>query len=364
MSESDYFKAMEKLEKKRKRIQEEEPDSGNVGRTKRWVRQRFLGAGQFGTVFLASPAKPGSKLPPVMAVKSAMLSESADLVKESRLLKKFKNCPFILDTYGSDVTKDVEGEEWFNVFLEYAQRGTIEDWIQKLKNFGLHELHVRRYTQSLLKGLKYIHGKGFVHCDIKPANVLLVRDGPDDTGFGSYVAKIGDLGLAKRADKYNVMKRSDYINGTELYMSPEVSLHNIQEPPADIWALGCTVLQMLTGMEFWDVNTDLRDDWGVPIEIPIIPERLSNEAKDFLGKCFILDPLERYTAEMLLKHPFMCKSLRIWTVSSRELVTRSRVCQGPAAIPLMGARAVPSASFDLFYLSLGCFKVGVVLSLV
>ncbi|XP_004305802.1 PREDICTED: mitogen-activated protein kinase kinase kinase 2-like [Fragaria vesca subsp. vesca] len=326
---------MEILEKKRKRIYAEGPDFGNA---KRWVRQRFLGAGQFGTVFLACPAKPGSKMPPVMAVKSARLSESADLVKESRLLKKFKNCPFIIDTYGSDVTKDLEGEEeLFNVLLEFAQRGTLEDWIQKLKNLGLHEAHVRRYTQSLLKGLKYMHGKGFVHCDIKPANVLLVREGPDDTGFGSYVAKIGDLGLAKKADKYNLMKRSDYINGTELYMSPEVSLDNVQEPPADIWALGCTVLQTLTGMEYWDVSTNCKEGCGVRIDAPVIPERLSNEAKDFLGKCFILNPLERYTAEMLLKHPFVCNSLPIWTVSRDQLVPRRRVCQEPAAIPLVGA---------------------------
>ncbi|XP_050379842.1 mitogen-activated protein kinase kinase kinase 5-like [Argentina anserina] len=78
-------------------------------------------------------------------------------------------------------------------------------------------------------------------------------------------------------------------------MSPEVSLHGIQEPPTDIWALGCTVVQMLTEVEFWDV-TELGDGSGVSIEIPVIPETLSNEAKDFLGKGFILDPLERSNA--------------------------------------------------------------------
>ncbi|KAL6140546.1 hypothetical protein ACLB2K_058845 [Fragaria x ananassa] len=292
-------------EEERKRIYAEGPDSGNA---KRWVRQRFLGAGQFGTVFLACPAKPGSKMPPVMAVKSARLSESADLVKESRLLKKFKNCPFIIDTYGSDVTKDLEDEEeLFNVLLEFAQRGALEDWIQKLKNVGLHEAHCVKVLTI-------------------PGLVL------------SYVAKIGDLGLAKKADKYNLLKRSDYINGTELYMSPEVSLDNIQEPPADIWALGCTVLQTLTGKEFWDVSTNCGEGRGVRIDdVPVIPEKLSNEAKDFLRKCFILNPLERYTAEMLLKHPFVCNSLPIWTVSRDQLVPRRRVCQEPAAIPLVGA---------------------------
>lgn len=335
--ERDYLKAINKL--KRKMVHPEDPDSGNLGRTKRWVRQRMIGRGEFGKVFLAHPTKPSSKLPPIMAVKSADFSESTELAKESRLLKKFRKCPFILDTYGSELTEDVEGHKLFNVFLEYAQRGTVEDWIKKLRNIGLFEQHVRKYTASLLKGLNCIHDKGFVHCDIKPANIFLVRNGPHDTGFDSHVAKIGDFGLAKRAAKDNVMKRSDNIQGTGLYMSPEVTCQNIQEPPADIWALGCCVLQMLTGKKFWDVNTDLKDDWGALIEIPIIPEQLNHEAKDFLGKCFVMNPLERYTAEMLLKHAFVRNTETKWTVSSscdsRVILVPSRVCQEPAPIPLM-----------------------------
>ncbi|KAL6137366.1 hypothetical protein ACLB2K_062658 [Fragaria x ananassa] len=113
--------------------------------------------------------------------------------------------------------------------------------------------------------------------DIKPANIFLVSNDPKDTGIGSRVAKIGDFGLAKTAAKDNVMKRSEQIHGTRLYTSPEMSMQNIQEPPADIWALGCSVLQMLTGKLYLDVNTDSKDDWGYPIEIPIIPDELNDE---------------------------------------------------------------------------------------
>lgn len=317
VEERDFFKAMNKL--KRKRVYEERPacpDSFDVGYTERWVREGMIGKGEFGKVFLARPAKPTSNFPSTMAVKSAHFSESTELAKESRLLKKFRDCPYILNTYGSDVTVDTKGEKMFNVFLEYAELGTIDDCIQKLKGFRLLEQQVRKYTESVLKGLKYIHDKGFVHCDIKPANIFLARNIPDTElclasrfEFGTkFMAKIGDFGLTKRAAKDNVMKRSGIIQGTGMYMSPEVTHDNIQEPPSDIWALGCCVLQMLTGKEEWEVSTELKDEWGDPIEIPIIPEELNDEAKDFLGKCFRMNPLERYTAEMLLKHPFVCNS--------------------------------------------------------
>jgi len=92
-------------------------------------------------------------------------------------------------------------------------------------------------------------------------------------------------------------------------MSPEAVNNSEYEPPADIWALGCAVVEMVTGKPAWDVCgsniLSLLIRIGVGEELPKIPEDLSEEGKDFLGKCFVKDPTKRWSAEMLLKHPFI-----------------------------------------------------------
>ena len=59
-----------------------------------------------------------------------------------------------------------------------------------------------------------------------------------------FVAKIADLGLAKRSWQRKKMRMD--LRGTALYMAPECLIECVQEPPFDIWALGCVVCEMLT----------------------------------------------------------------------------------------------------------------------
>ncbi|GAU46052.1 hypothetical protein TSUD_191230 [Trifolium subterraneum] len=93
-------------------------------------------------------------------------------------------------------------------------------------------------------------------------------------------------------------------------MSPELVNGGENESPADIWALGCAVVEMVTGKPAWNLEKD-SNIWsllrriGAGEESPVIPEELSKEGKDFAEKCFVIDPRKRWTAEMLLNHPFV-----------------------------------------------------------
>ncbi|CAL8130502.1 unnamed protein product [Prunus armeniaca] len=292
---------------KRKRETQKEDEQGLLEKSflltgcGSWVRGRKLGQGGFGSVYLASVKKPklGSEgFPAIVAVKSALMVESLELMMEKSLLQTLRSSPFVINCYGEDVTAGFGHNLVYNVFLEYADGGTVGDLIKQSGGSGLCELQVRKYTESILKGVQYIHEMGFVHCDLKPENILLVTSG---SGF---VPKIGDLGLAKRA----VSKRS--CRGTPMYLSPETVLDRIQEKPSDIWALGCVVLKMLTGRHPWDAKAgvklhDLKPQ--IASGVPNIPGGLSEEAKDFLKNCFMRNPSERLTAAKLLRHPFVTK---------------------------------------------------------
>ena len=62
----------------------------------------------------------------------------------------------------------------YNLLLEYASGGTLSDLIKKSGRVCLHESDIKRYTKSMLKELSHVHDCGYVHCDLKPENVLLV----------------------------------------------------------------------------------------------------------------------------------------------------------------------------------------------
>ncbi|XP_035547283.1 mitogen-activated protein kinase kinase kinase 3-like [Juglans regia] len=101
-----------------------------------------------------------------------------------------------------------------------------------------------------------------------------------------------------------------YLRGTPLYMAPEAVIENVHEPPCDIWALGCLVCEMLTGKSPWDREEKLNANEllqliGDECEVPKIPSGVSDEAKSFLKSCLARKPTYRFTAEMLMDHPWL-----------------------------------------------------------
>ncbi|PQQ11969.1 mitogen-activated protein kinase kinase kinase YODA-like [Prunus yedoensis var. nudiflora] len=297
---------MGSLKQKREILKEDEPwlvEKSFLVTGREWVRGRILGQGGFGSVYLASVKKPkldSEGFPAIMAVKSALMAKSPELVSERSLLGEFRGCPFVIDCYGEDFTAGIGYNLVYNVFLEYADGGTIGNLIKQSGASGLCELQVRKYTESILKGIQYIHERGFVHCDLKPENILLVTSG---SGF---VPKIGDLGLAKRA-----------------------AGEPFKEKPSDIWALlGCVVLKMLTGRHPWDAKAGVKLHDLKPLiasGVPKVPGGLSEDARDFLKNCFARNPSQRLTAAKLLDHPFVTKVDEIAQVKAEPIKEVSSV---------------------------------------
>ncbi|GAB4857298.1 hypothetical protein Ancab_015206 [Ancistrocladus abbreviatus] len=148
-----------------------------------------------------------------MVVKSSEFSSSDSLSNEKEVLSELHDCPQIVQFLGDNVIIE-DGKEFYNLFLEYASRGSLADQLKRTNCFT--ESDVRRYTNSILRGLCFIHKKGFAHCDIKLQNILLFENG---------AAKITDFGLARRVAGEKKREKRDggfVFRGTPLYMSPEV----------------------------------------------------------------------------------------------------------------------------------------------
>ncbi|KAL0688599.1 hypothetical protein Bca4012_088276 [Brassica carinata] len=250
-----------------------------------WTRGPIIGRGSTATVSIAV-----SNSGEMFAVKSADFSSSAFLQNEQSILSTLSS-PHIVKYIGSDVTPEKEGLA-YNLLMEYVSGGSLHDLI---KNSGgkLPEPAIRSYTRQILRGLSYLHERGIVHCDLKSQNVLVEENG--------VVCKIADMGCAKP-----VLKSG--FSGTPAFMAPEVARGEEQRFPADVWALGCTVIEMMTGASPWPELNDVVAAMykiGYSGESPEIPEWISEKGKDFLMSCLENDPKQRWTVEGLLKHPFL-----------------------------------------------------------
>lgn len=313
-----------------------------------WCRGPMIGQGAFGSVYRAELKKPRvgeSRLTTsFVAVKSADPLNDDSLLREKAVLDALQGCPHVLQTFGADTTKTTNGIVLYNVLLEFASGGSLADLIVKSNGHGLSESDVRKHTKSMLVGLKHIHARGFVHCDLKPDNVLLV---PTADGFE---LKIADFGCAKRVNSCETLS----WRGTPQYLAPECVNHGVQEASSDIWALGCTVLIMLTGKLPWDTISgskeyeDLLSQIGSE-SVPDIPDEMSNAAKDFLKCCFAINPMDRMTAEALLDHPFLVElderdSSHV-RVSKEAANDAKRIKCNPSSFPF-GCSFIPLSDFS------------------
>jgi serine/threonine protein kinase len=268
---------------------------------KSWIRGNHIGSGSFGTVSLANDKTTGrtfavKSVNPISSPPLSILS----LENEIEVLKKV-NSPHIVSYIGDDTTKEVNSVMCRNLHMEFVPSGTVAELAAK--RGGLAEREIRGYARCLTHALHYLHSvAGIMHCDVKGQN-LLVGSGPDG-------AKLSDFGSAKHLS--DVGKQVNWIGGTPYWMAPEVARGEGPSTVSDVWSLGCTIIEMATGIHPWaELRLDNTDVAGLLVRIgyngilPKYPLNLSNDGKDFLDKCLKLNPIERWSCEKLLLHPFL-----------------------------------------------------------
>ncbi|GMF50044.1 unnamed protein product [Phytophthora fragariaefolia] len=262
-----------------------------------WKKGASIGAGSYGTVYLARDEDTGS----LIAVKEIIISEETDsaireATREVELLRSLKheNIVKYLGCHVDNVAQTL------SIFTEWVPGGSLE---HNRKLFGGNERVVRRFTHQLLSGVAYLHSKNIIHHDIKPANILVDQNG---------VVKIADFGssrLINSATMANGSTRS--LHGTPNYMAPEVIKQTSgRSRKADIWSVGCTVIRLLTGGPLWgDRHFDSQAALLYYIanleQLPALPDGLSPEAREFILVCLQIDPSLRPSAADLLKFAFV-----------------------------------------------------------
>jgi len=195
---------------------------------------------------------------------------------------------------------------------------------------GFTEAMVRVYFRQVLEGLAYLHDHNIVHRDIKADNLLLsASDG---------VVRISDFGTSRKFSDVSALGCTSgdgdggeggqralmTVIGTPHFMAPEVITKAGHGFPADIWSIGVTVIQLLTGQAPYESGGG--NEFSIMFKIAKEPEKIqefipsdaSIMAKDFIVKCVAPEPEDRWTARQLLSHPFLLEDPDGYYSSSDE----------------------------------------------
>ncbi|KDO56324.1 hypothetical protein CISIN_1g005936mg [Citrus sinensis] len=289
----------------------------------RWRKGELIGCGAFGRVYMGMNLDSGE----LLAVKQVLIAANfaskekaqdhiKELEEEVKLLKDLSH-PNIVRYLGT-----VREEESLNILLEFVPGGSISSLLGKFGPFP--EAVMRTYTKQLLLGLEYLHNHGIMHRDIKGANILVDNKG---------CIKLADFGASKQVAELATVSGAKSMKGTPYWMAPEVIRQTGHSYSADIWSVGCTVIEMATGKPPWSQQYQevaALFHIGTTKSHPPIPENLSVKAKDFLLKCLEKEPDLRPTASELLKHPFVTGDdedpvLHASVMKSSEILSPSHV---------------------------------------
>lgn len=197
-------------------------------------------------------------------------------IREARIIARLEH-PSILNIYDLGIHPLKNGSLVYLV-MRLASGGTLADRLEK-GPLPLNE--VRRILEPVCEGLDYAHKQGVIHLDLKPLNILFDNHGNP---------MVADFGLAKMLQNATQIKADTRV-GTFAYMPPEQLFGAKAGPFSDVYAVGITLYEMITGAvpnRGWDGTIHI--DSSIP-----------NEIKHIIVKATLTNPNQRYqkTGELI-----------------------------------------------------------------
>ncbi|MCX5813027.1 MAG: serine/threonine-protein kinase [Proteobacteria bacterium] len=249
-----------------------------------YIIERELGQGGMGTVYLvAKRASDGTRF----AVKTLLSSVLKDEIYKNLFMKELRTWIELPEHPHITACRFFRTvDDRLAIFAEYIDGGTLRDWIRGKKLNSLEKILDAAIQTAW--GLEAAHTQGVIHQDMKPANVLMTKDG---------TAKITDFGLARAKNTLGVDRLTGDIpksagvstlGMTKEYCSPEQAAWQELAHKTDIWSWGLSVFEMFKGSATWGPGTiamHALEEYIKSKPAPDLP-RLPESVAAVLRRCF------------------------------------------------------------------------------
>jgi len=217
--------------------------------SERYQKGEWIGGGGYADVYKAFDTLTGK----TVALKELRVPSPENrrrFKRERDMLRVHSYNPFIIDIYDWDLDAPTP-----YLVLEYSDLGSLEQFVKNRKHWKL----IARLVIHVSCALHEVHQRQQWHRDIKPSNILLFRD-----STGELIAKLTDFGIARKPDTTSGPV-TDTPFGTKEYLDPVAKLNGRFTWHADIYALGKTLRELLTGDRDGGVLAP-----GVPIQMQVL----------------------------------------------------------------------------------------------
>ena len=231
--------------------------------------------------------------------------------------------PNIVSVYDVSHSDDVE-----YIVMELIEGITLKQYLQKKS--VLEPAEVLDFTIQIAKALEHAHSKGIIHRDIKPQNIMLLKDG---------MIKVADFGIASLES--DIEENNGEAVGSVHYIAPEQARGQAPDARSDIYSLGIVMYEMLTGKLPYigasDVEVAVKHMNTDPVSprelVPDIPEELericlkamnSDMDKRYQTASELLADLEQYKAQSLAAHVLEDSEAVLIELQRRKKSRRSR----------------------------------------